>query len=682
LKSNAPTTLVDALTGHLVESKSPCRNDRIQECTFKRTWAVTATIIVALVVTVLSLAFAFPGDAFGQIRNDRLDPTPQIPDAKSDSKVDSTSDLEPKSKPNVVLILADDLGIMDINAYAHRFTGTPAEEMFFETPNLDRLACQSMAFSQAYACHLCSPTRASLLTGKYAARTGFTTAVGGTVRTFYNQNIKPPPGYAAQDAIVWQDDIKIQQALLNGTTRDAIASRHPRDDGHDETTLAEAMVDHDAAFIGKWHVGGHGSSGWQPADNGFEEISYFDEGGSPYFNWRPTWESRTLVHPTTPQPELQRGKTGGNLGKSYLTDELTEHAVAYLHRRSHLSATDEATRPFFLYFCHFAVHTPFQGPAQDIQHFDQKLTRGFNGHDNSTYAAMLKRLDASVGRILDTLDQTGLSDNTLVVFISDNGGVMYTDPLATNNAPFKGGKGLHFEGGIRVPLMIRCKNIAPGGAWCNVPVHCTDIFPTVLELTGYRQHDRSHWMPDALSTSQAAADSTTENNFSSDSNSLRVSRTTPQAIDGRSVASLLQDPTNNDRRYQRDTFYWHYPFNVIVKSPEDGLPSAPSSAIREGDWKLIFDWSGAVRLYNIAKDPHESTDRSDQLPQRTESMFIKLNDWIDTNVAVKYTPALNPAYDPDQESRERRFVDLRRKYLGAPRAIRSAAGDPRFSLIP
>ena len=122
----------------------------------------------------------------------------------------------------MIVILADDLGIVDMNAYASEFTGENASQMYYETPNLDRLTKEGLAFSQAYACHLCSPARASLLTGKYAARTGFTTAVGGNVRTFYNQAIEPPQGYVAQDALVWKDKIDIQQALVNGTTRDGL----------------------------------------------------------------------------------------------------------------------------------------------------------------------------------------------------------------------------------------------------------------------------------------------------------------------------------------------------------------------------------------------------------------------------------------------------------------------------
>lgn len=548
------------------------------------------------------------------------------------------------ARPNVIFILADDLGIVDVNAYAARFTGAAPAQMYYETPNLDRLTREGTAFAQAYACQLCSPTRASLLTGKYGSRIGFTTAVGGNVRTFYNQGLTPPPGYLAQDAVLWADKIDIAQALLNGTTLDALPSGHPLDQGRNELTIAEAMISHRSAFLGKWHLGGHGSLGWQPRDQGFEELSYFDEGGSPYFKWRELWDRRKLAFPKMPQPELRQGKAGPNRGQDYVTDELTEHAVTFLRERA--ADKSPAAKPFFLYLCHFAVHTPFQGRPEDVTYFEQKATRGWNGHTNAIYAAMLKRLDLSVGRILDTLASSGLDENTLVVFMSDNGGVTYTSPAATNNAPFKGGKALHFEGGIRVPLVFRWKGRLPADRWSTVPVDCNDLFPTILDLAGY--DPKPHYAPGG--------------------------------IDGRSLAPLFSDPTNARHGYTRDTHYWHYPLNVIVVNPDDGLPSAPSSAIRQGDWKLIFDWSGVLRLYNIAQDPFEKNELSAAQPEKAVALFRQLNDWIDANVAVKYTPALNPTYDPAKEARTRPFVDLRRKYLGASRAIRSSASDPRFSL--
>ncbi len=544
-------------------------------------------------------------------------------------------------RPNIVFILADDLGIVDLNAYARRFTGAKNSEMFFETPHLDRLVREGTSFSQAYACQLCSPTRAGLLTGKNAARLGVMTATPGTVRTFYNQGIAPPPGYLAHDAVLWADPIKIEQALLNGSTLDALPAGRPLDQGRDEITFAEALTGYRSAFIGKWHVGSHGATGWQPQDQGFEPLAYTDEGSSPFFKWRGVWDSRLKKFPKMPQAELTAGKAGPDTGHDYLTDSLTETAVRFLGAQ----AAQKERPPFLLYLCHLAVHTPFQGKPADVAYFEQKATRGWNGQSNAIYAAMLKSLDDSVGRILDALASTGLADDTLVVFMSDNGGVTYTSPTATCNAPFKGGKAMMYEGGIRVPLVFRQPGKIPAGQWCDVPVDYADIFPTLLQLA--HQDPAAHFA----------------------------------RIDGRSLAPLLTDPANAQRGYARDTHYWHYPFNVIVINPEDNQPLAPHSAIREGDWKLIFDWSGKILLYDVKTDWREEHNLADTQPARALDLFKKLNAWIDANVAPKYTPLLNPAYAPAKEARPRAFVDLRKKLLGEAYAIRPAASDPRIDVL-
>ena len=550
--------------------------------------------------------------------------------------------VQPAGKPpNILFILADDLGYVDINAYAARATGARPAEMFYETPNIDRLANEGLSFSQAYACQLCSPTRAGLLTGKIAARIGVTTATPGSVKTFYNQGITPPNGYLAHDAIFWGDKIAAQQALFNGSTLDAMPAGQPLDQGRDEITIAEALTGYQSAFIGKWHLGSHGADGWQPHNQGFEELAYVDEGGSPYFNWRRVWDERKKKFPKMPQPELISGKAGPDTGKTYLTDSLTQNAVDYLKQQ----AVPADRKPFFLYLCHVAVHTPFQAKPEDIAYFEKKATRGWNGQTNAVYAAMVKSLDESVGRILQTLDETGLAKDTIVVFMSDNGGVTYSDPPATCNAPLKGGKAMMFEGGIRVPLVFRRPGAIPAARWCDVPVDYTDLFPTLLD----------------------AADRDFEAHY--------------PRIDGRSLVPLFKDPSNETKGYPRTTHYWHYPFNVGVKHPDDGIPLAPHSAIREGDFKLIFDWSGKLLLYDLKTDPREEHDLSEKKPDLAADLFKKLNSWIDENVAVKYTPMLNPNYDPAKESRPRPFVDLRAKLLGETRAIRSAASEPRVRML-
>ncbi len=545
------------------------------------------------------------------------------------------------ARPNILFILADDLGYVDFNAYAARLTGAKTSEMYYETPNLDRLSREGTSFAQAYAAQLCAPTRAGLLTGKIAPRIGVTTATPHTVRTFYNQGLTPPPGYLATDALYWGDPIKIEQALLNGSTLEMLPSGQPLDEGRDETTIAEALTDYRSAFIGKWHVGGHGSRGWQPHDQGFESLAYSDEGGSAYFNWRGAWDNRRLRYPRMPQPELLAGKAGPDTGHDYLTDSLTEIAVRFVREQ----AAQESAPPFFLYLCHFAVHTPFQAKAEDIAYFENKATRGWNGHANAVYAAMLKSLDDSVGRLLDVLTETGLAENTLVVFMSDNGGVTYTNPTATSNAPLKGGKAMMFEGGLRVPLVFRQPGTVAADQWSDVPVDYADLFPTLLQHAGYDPEPHH------------------------------------ARIDGRSLVPVLNDPTNARDGYPRDTFYWHYPFNVGIAHPDDGLPPAPHSAIREGDWKLIFDWSGKLYLHDMSTDWREEHNLADSNPAKARELFKKLNGWLDANVEVKYTPLLNPDYDPSRESRSRSFVDLRKQILGESYSIRTAGSDPRIEML-
>ncbi len=556
-------------------------------------------------------------------------------------KLAIASGVAASGRPNVVFILADDLGYMDINAFAARLTGDETAAMYNETPSLDRLAREGISFSQAYAAQLCAPTRAGLLTGKNAARIGVTTATPNSVRTFYNQGLAPPTGYLANDAIHWGDNIKIQQALLNGSTLDALPSGQPLDQGRDELTLAEALEGYRSAFIGKWHLGSHGAAGWQPSDQGFEEIAYSDEGSSPYFNWRDGWDRKRKRHAKMDQPELMAGKSGPETGEDYLTDDQTELAVRYLEQR----AAGESEQPFFLYLCHFAVHTPFQAKAEYIEHFENKATRGWRGQQNAVYAAMVRSLDESVGRILDTLDRTGLSEQTLVIFMSDNGGVTYTTPRATSNAPLKGGKAMMFEGGIRVPLVFRWPGQIAAGRWSDAPVDYADLFPTVLDLAGF--DPTRHY----------------------------------EEIDGRSIRALIADPDLPSWSHGRDAFYWHYPFNVGIVNPEDGLPPAPHSAIREGDFKLIFDWSGKLYLYDIENDVSELFNLAESRPELTRRLFAKLNEWLDTNVERKYLPLLNPDYNPALDTRIRPFVDLRKHLLGEGFAIRGAADDPRIPVL-
>ena len=526
-------------------------------------------------------------------------------------------------KPNIIFILADDLGYTDVNYFAARATNTPAAKQFYETPNLNKLAEQGISFSQAYVCPLCAPTRSSILTGKYASRLGFMTATAGSANTYYAQGMQAPEGFHEQDCY-WADKITNPEALRNGNTLIALPSGQPQDKGRNEITIAEGLKNYNSAFLGKWHLGGHGSEGYQPHDQGFEELAYFDSGGSPFFKWRNSWDRKEKHFPKMRQKELLQGKAGENTGIDFLTDDLTKRALDYIDHQ----AKSSDGKPFFLYFCEFSVHGPWQAPDSTIQRFSKKATKGWNGHSNATYAAMVKHLDVSVGRIMQKLKDVGIDDNTIVVFMSDNGGITVgsggNHEIITNNWPLTGQKANVYEGGIRVPLIISYKGKMNGAKWCDIPVDCNDLFPTLLELAG-----------EPKPTHQ---------------------------IDGQSLAGLMKDPKNKQKTYTRDTYFWHYPLSVVYENPADGLPFTPHSAVRKGDYKLIFDWYGRLSLYNIRKDISEKDNLATKMPEKTRELFAVLMDYLEKNVEKKYWPTANHEYDPKTEVRKIPYLDLYRIY--------------------
>lgn len=511
-----------------------------------------------------------------------------------------------EQKPNIIFILADDLGYMDVNGYAERLTGVNADEQFYETPHLDRLMKEGMSFSRAYATQLCSPTRASLLTGRNAAKLGFTTASWPGMPTYHMEGRTPPPGVHPQDVIVHFDNIKEQQAWENAGSITALRS--------EEITIAEQLTGYHSAFLGKWHVGGHGAEGYQPADQGFEPIAWFDAGGSPYFDWHGKWNNKKTYSPKMAQKELLVGAAGAETGEEYLTDDLTEQALTYLNARA------KKDEPFLLYFSHFAVHGPWQSRADYKEHFDGKSSKGWNNHDHAAYAGMIKSLDDSIGALMNKLRETGMDKNTIVVFMSDNGGLLAIPRgKITSNAPLKGGKAMLNEGGTRVPLIVWAPGRVPADAWSDVAVHCTDIFPTLSEIAGYEvEHE----------------------------------------IDGQSLLPLLKDPANAAGGYDCDTFYWHYPFNVILKDVDNGLPLTPRSSIVQGDWKLIFDWHGKLELYNLAQDLSEQNNLADAQPEKAQILFGQLKTWLQENVEPHHFPTPNPDYDAALDQRPYPFKNL------------------------
>lgn len=354
----------------------------------------------------------------------------------------ATIECDAASKPNFIFILADDLGGRDLGCYG---------STFYETPNLDRLAAGGMRFTQAYAaCSVCSPTRASILTGKYPARLGLTDWL---------------PGRADRP------DQKLK--------RPEILRHLPLE----EVTVAEALKEagYRTAFIGKWHLGG---KGYWPEQQGFDINLGGCELGHP-----PSYFSPYKI------PTLPDGPTG-----EYLTDRLTDEALKFLD-----SSRD---KPFLLYLAHYAVHNPQQAKLELIEKYNRKLakkrpatgpefvpegqTRERLIQNQPVYAAMVQSLDESVGRIVAKVNQLGLTSNTVFIFFSDNGGLSTAEGSPTSNAPLRAGKGWPYEGGVREPLLIRWPGVTPANSQCDTPTMSTDFYPTILEIAGLQQRPSQH----------------------------------------------------------------------------------------------------------------------------------------------------------------------------------------------
>lgn len=450
-------------------------------------------------------------------------------------------------RPNIVLILTDDLGWSDLACYGADL---------HETPNLDQFAREAVRFTNAYAMSVCSPTRATLMTGKHAARVHFTIWAEGA------QSGGPK-------------DRKLRQA-------ESIWNLPER-----ETTLAECLSDggYLTALVGKWHLGD-----WQhyPEANGFDINIGGTNWGAPQSFWWPYRGRGRFGDEFRYVPHLEFGKAG-----EYLTDRLTEEAIKVIDQAR------SGTKPFFLYLAHHSVHTPIEAKADDIAHFEAKLRDGMN-HRHAVYAAMTKNLDDNVGRILSHLKETGLVGRTAVIFASDNGGYVGFDKPGsaripvTNNAPLRSGKGSLYEGGIRVPLMIRWPGLTTPGSTCDQPVILTDMLPTLVSAAG---------LP-AAST----------------------------AVDGCDLTPLLRSPTS---QLARDALFFHYPHYYHNTSPV--------SAVRAGEWKLLeYFEDNHVELYNLREDLGEQRDLAGALPDQAAALRGRLQAWRESVGAA--LPTANPEF--------------------------------------
>lgn len=440
------------------------------------------------------------------------------------------------AKPNVVVFLADDLGWTGLGCFGSDL---------YETPHLDAFAASGMKFTGAYAaCTVCSPTRASLLTGMYPARLRLTDFIAGQNRPHAKLRI---PEWTKQ-----------------------LEPRH--------VTIAEALqtAGYKTGHIGKWHLNERGKESAEtgPTHQGFDY---------------------SVSRPKGTKGYMLRNGAASNAGTNYLTDWLTDRACEFVDR-----AKDE---PFFLYFAYNVPHTPIQGRKDLVDYFQGKVDQTAV-HNNPTYAAMVASLDQSVGRVLDRLDKHGLSDNTLVIFTSDNGGLTQRygkHDGFTENLPLRRGKGSAYEGGVRVPAIIRWPGVTKAGSVCDEPVMTIDYYPTLLEITG------------------AAGDGNHN-----------------RSMDGKSITSLLR---NSSMQLDRKLF-WHYPH---YHAGGDG----PYSAVRDRNYRLIeFHEDSSLRLYDLDNDIGEQNDLSGTLREKTASLLAALNGWRASIEAQMPTP--NPDYDPAQ----------------------------------
>jgi len=450
-------------------------------------------------------------------------------------------------KPNFIFFLIDDLGRNDLGCYGSKF---------YRTPNLDRMASQGMKFSDAYAaCPVCSPTRASIITGKYPARLHLT------------------------DWLPGRGDLPAQRLA-----RPQINQQLPLD----EITIAERLkaAGYVTAHVGKWHLGGEG---FEPQKQGFDINIAGDHTGTPMSYFAP-FGGKSKDGKQRAMRGLEQAKDG-----EYLTDRLTTEAEKIIAANK-----DKA---FLLYFAHYAVHTPLRAKADYIAKYPQ-VTGKAGQQTNAIYAAMMESMDESVGRILKQLDDLKLADNTYVFFTSDNGGLATIEgpsTPATINSPLREGKGYLYEGGIRVPLLVRGPGIKPGSLATNA-MSSVDYFPTIAELAGL------------------AAPKPEDN------------------VDGVTLAAVLKGTGEPAAR----PLFWHYPHY----SNQGGKPGG---AIRDGDFKLIeFYETGRVELFDLKSGENRNLAEDPAHAARVKAMVSKLDTWRIKTGAQMMQP--NPAYRPSPQA--------------------------------
>lgn len=467
--------------------------------------------------------------------------------------------------PNIILILADDLGGADLQCYG---------STFYETPNLDRLAAKGIRFTNAYASSpVCSPTRASLLTGKYPIKTGVTDWIVGRQSNgkgaAYEKMVAQPFNYFLKP---------------------------------NEETIAEAAQKNNyKTFIaGKWHLG-EDEKNW-PEANGFQINKGGFSKGSPagYKN-----DSTGGFFTPYNNPRLTDGPKG-----EYLTNRLTNECISFIE--------ENKTAPFFLMYSMYAVHNPMQAPAELIKKYQakkralnlpdsarfrkdepwMKFEKGWKQRvvqNNPVYASMIENMDENIGRLLNKIDSLGLTENTIIIFTSDNGGLSTAEGSPTSNGLFRAGKGWLYEGGIRVPLIMKWPGNIKAGQISEMPVSSVDIFPTLYKAI-YKNDVKN------------------------------------KAVDGKDIIGLVA----NEKKNMGRAMFWHYPHY----SNQGGKPGA--AMVKDG-FKLILNYEdNSIEFYNLKNDISERNNIA--ATNKNMAMMYKqdLEKWLKKNKAT--FPTANPAY--------------------------------------
>lgn len=461
------------------------------------------------------------------------------------------------SPPNIVFILVDDLGQRDLGVYG---------SSFYETPNVDRIAREGALFTAAYAASpVCSPSRASILTGRWPQRTGITDFIqadkgNGPEKWKRNTPLKPAPN---------EDRLSL-----------------------DSPTLAKALKARGYAtfFAGKWHLG---PEGFWPENQGFEINKGGTDAGGPY-------GGRKYFSPYG-NARLPDGPAG-----EHLPDRLAEETTQFIEAHR--------DRPFFAYLSFYSVHTPLMAREDLRAKYEAKRARlGLQPawaregerdvrlvQEHATYAAMVEAMDLAVGKVLAKLDELGLSDRTVVVFTSDNGGLSTSEGSPTSNLPLRGGKGWMYEGGIRIPFVMRWPAMIPPGSVVDAPTSGPDFYPTLLEAAG------------------GGAE-------------------TGDPQDGISLLPLLRGESAPDR-----ALYWHYPHY-------GNQGGAPGAAIRRGKWKLI-EWmeDQRIELFDLEKDLGERSNLVYHESKQADALRSELHEWQEKMGVTFPTP--NSQFDPGRPS--------------------------------